>query len=68
MRGSCRPDRAPAETVIDVANTRAIVLSRPADVRQSFTGELRRYLRSQSEVPLTQQTSLTMARVLPPSD
>jgi SAM-dependent methyltransferase len=58
----------PADTIIDVENTRAIVLSWPADVRQSFTSELRHYLRSQPEVYLTQQTSLTMARVLPPSD
>jgi SAM-dependent methyltransferase len=57
-----------AETVIGVENTRAIVLSWPADVRQSFTEELRRYLRSQPEVPLTQLTSLTMARVQRPRD
>ena len=56
----------PAEVVIDVENTRAMVLSWPADVRQSFTDELRHYLRSQAEVHLTQLTSLTMARVPPP--
>lgn len=55
----------PAEVVIDVENTRAIVLSWPAAVRQSFTEELRGYLKSQTEVQLTQMTSLTMARVLP---
>jgi 2-polyprenyl-3-methyl-5-hydroxy-6-metoxy-1,4-benzoquinol methylase len=54
----------PTETVIGVENTRAIVLSWPEDVRQSFTDELRHYLRSHTEVPLTQLTSLTMARVL----
>jgi ubiquinone/menaquinone biosynthesis C-methylase UbiE len=58
----------PAETVIDVENTRAIVLSWPESVRQSFTDELRHYLSSQPEVPLTQLTSLTMARVLPRPD
>jgi hypothetical protein len=55
----------PTEVVIGVENTRAIVLSWPEDVRQSFTDELRHYLRSHTEVPLTQLTSLTMARVRP---
>jgi SAM-dependent methyltransferase len=56
----------PAEVVIGVENTRAIVLSWPEDVRRSFTHELRQHLRSQTEVHLTQMTSLTMARVLRP--
>jgi SAM-dependent methyltransferase len=58
----------PAETVIGVENTRATVLTWPEHVRHSFTDELRGYLRSQPEVHLTQQTSLTMARVLPHPD
>jgi ubiquinone/menaquinone biosynthesis C-methylase UbiE len=55
----------PAEAVIDVENTRATSLSWPADARHEFTAELRRQLRSQTEVHGTQHTSLTMARVLP---
>ena len=54
----------PADVVIGVENTRAIVLSWPEDVRRGFTEELRHQLRSQAEVPLTQTASLTMARVL----
>jgi ubiquinone/menaquinone biosynthesis C-methylase UbiE len=54
-----------ADAVIDVENTRATSLSWPADTRQEFTAELRHHLRSQTEVHLTQHTSLTMARVLP---
>ena len=64
-RTDARRTVLPAETVIDVENTRAIVLSWPEDVRRSFTDELRHYLRSQTVVHLTQLTSLTMARVLP---
>ena len=55
----------PAEVVIGVENTRATSLSWPADTRKEFTAELRRQLRSQTEVHVTQHTSLTMARVLP---
>jgi ubiquinone/menaquinone biosynthesis C-methylase UbiE len=55
----------PAETVIGVENTRATSLNWPDDIRREFTEELRHHLRSQAEVHLTQQTSLTMARVLP---
>jgi len=55
----------PAEAVIGVENTRAISLSWPDDIRRDFTEELRDHLRSQTEVQLTQETSLTMARVLP---
>jgi ubiquinone/menaquinone biosynthesis C-methylase UbiE len=55
----------PAETVVGVENTRATSLSWPDDIRREFTQELRHHLRSQTEVQLTQETSLTMARVLP---
>jgi ubiquinone/menaquinone biosynthesis C-methylase UbiE len=55
----------PAGTVVGVENTRATSLSWPDDIRQEFTEELRQHLRSQTEVQLTQETSLTMARVLP---
>jgi ubiquinone/menaquinone biosynthesis C-methylase UbiE len=54
-----------AETVVAVENTRATSLSWPEDIRREFTEELRHHLRSQTEVQLTQETSLTMARVLP---
>jgi ubiquinone/menaquinone biosynthesis C-methylase UbiE len=54
----------PVDAVIGVENTRATSLSWPADTRRAFTEELRRHLRFQAEVHLTQQTSLTMARVL----
>jgi ubiquinone/menaquinone biosynthesis C-methylase UbiE len=53
----------PVEVVVSVENTRASSLSWPDDVRQAFTDELRLRLRSQTEVHLTQQTTLTMARV-----
>jgi ubiquinone/menaquinone biosynthesis C-methylase UbiE len=55
----------PAETVVGVENTRATSLSWPDDSRREFTEQLRHHLRSQTEVQLTQQTSLTMARVPP---
>jgi len=55
----------PVEAVVSVENTRATSLSWPDDIRQEFTEELRQHLRSQTEVQLTQETSLTMARVLP---
>ena len=53
-----------AEAVIGVENTRATSLSWPDDIRREFTEQLRRHLRSQTEVQLTQETSLTMARAL----
>lgn len=56
----------PADVVIGVENTRAVVLSWPEDVRRSFTAELRHHLRSHPEVHLTQRTSLTMAQLAPP--
>jgi ubiquinone/menaquinone biosynthesis C-methylase UbiE len=55
----------PVEAVVGVENTRATSLSWPDDIRREFTEELRQHLRSQTEVQLTQETSLTMARVLP---
>ncbi|MGB6456820.1 MAG: class I SAM-dependent methyltransferase [Streptosporangiaceae bacterium] len=54
----------PAEAVIAVETTRATSLSWPDAARQEFTAALSRQLRSQTEVQLTQYTSLTMARVL----
>jgi ubiquinone/menaquinone biosynthesis C-methylase UbiE len=53
----------PVSAVISVETTRATSLSWPDDVRRGFTEELRRLLADQAEVHLTQQTSLTMARV-----
>ncbi len=58
----------PVADVIGVENTRATSLSWDEDSRRAFNGELRDHLRSQSEVGLTQETSATMARVLPRSD
>jgi ubiquinone/menaquinone biosynthesis C-methylase UbiE len=55
----------PAEAVIGVENTRATSLNWPDDIRREFTQQLRRHLGWQTEVQLTQETSLTMARVLP---
>jgi len=55
----------PAEAVIGVENTRATSLNWPGDIRQEFTEQLRHHLGSQTEVQLTQETSLTMARALP---
>jgi ubiquinone/menaquinone biosynthesis C-methylase UbiE len=54
----------PADVVIGVENTRGTSLSWPDDVRRGFTEELAHHLESQGEVHLTQQTSLTMARIL----
>jgi ubiquinone/menaquinone biosynthesis C-methylase UbiE len=56
------------ETVVAVENTRATSLSWPADAREEFTAELRRQLQAETEVQLTQQTTLTMARALPSSE
>jgi SAM-dependent methyltransferase len=53
----------PVEVVVGLENTRATSLSWPAEVRQEFNEELRRRLRSHGDVHLTQQTTLTMARV-----
>jgi ubiquinone/menaquinone biosynthesis C-methylase UbiE len=57
-----------AETVVGVENTRATSLNWPDDIRRDFTEELRHHLRFQTAVHLTQETSLTMARVLPRHD
>jgi ubiquinone/menaquinone biosynthesis C-methylase UbiE len=53
----------PVDAVVGVENTRAVSLSWRDDVRQGFTDELRRHLRSQTDVHLTQETTLTMARL-----
>jgi ubiquinone/menaquinone biosynthesis C-methylase UbiE len=55
----------PADAVIGVENTRATSLIWPDEVRRGFTEELRQRLRPEADVPLTQQTELTMARALP---
>jgi ubiquinone/menaquinone biosynthesis C-methylase UbiE len=55
----------PAEVVIGVENTRATSLSWGEDARRRFTEELRGQLRSQPEVSLSQETTLTMAPVEP---
>jgi ubiquinone/menaquinone biosynthesis C-methylase UbiE len=55
----------PVEAVIGVENTRATSLSWPDDIRREFTEQLRHHLRSQTEVQLTQETSLMMARARP---
>jgi hypothetical protein len=55
----------PAETVIGVETTRATFLSWPEDIRRRFVGKLRSHLQSRAEVHLTQETSVTMAQVLP---
>jgi ubiquinone/menaquinone biosynthesis C-methylase UbiE len=55
----------PVDVVIGVENTRATSLSWSDQTRRGFTDGLRHHLRSQREVRLTQETSLTMARVLP---
>ena len=57
----------PAETVIGVENTRATSLSWPEDVRRDFTAELCDQIGAATKVHLTQETSVTMARVLPPA-
>jgi ubiquinone/menaquinone biosynthesis C-methylase UbiE len=54
----------PVDVVIGVENTRATSLSWPDYIRRGFSEELRHHLRSQTEVQLTQQTSVTMARIL----
>jgi ubiquinone/menaquinone biosynthesis C-methylase UbiE len=57
----------PVDAVVGVENTRATSLSWPAAARQEFTERLHLALRSQGEVQLTQETTLTMARVRQPS-
>jgi ubiquinone/menaquinone biosynthesis C-methylase UbiE len=64
QRAHSREMARPAQVVIGTENTRATSLSWPAETRQEFTEELKRLLRDQAEVPLTQHTSLTMARAL----
>jgi len=54
----------PAATVIGLESTRAAALTWPDDVRREFAEELRQYLGTRTEVPLTLHTSVTMAPVL----
>jgi ubiquinone/menaquinone biosynthesis C-methylase UbiE len=56
----------PAEAIVAVENTRATSLSWPDEMRREFTAELRQQIGSATEVHLTQETSVTMARVLAP--
>jgi ubiquinone/menaquinone biosynthesis C-methylase UbiE len=63
-----QPMARPPEAVIAVESTRATFLSWPEDMRRGFTEELRQHVDPQAEVRLTQQTSLTMARVPFPRD
>jgi ubiquinone/menaquinone biosynthesis C-methylase UbiE len=51
-----------ASAVVGIENTRATALSWPAEEREGFTAQLRELLAGRSEVRLTRQTSLTMAR------
>ncbi len=53
-----------AGAVVAAENTGATSLSWPDATRREFTAELRRQLRSQPEVQLTQHTSVPMARAL----
>jgi hypothetical protein len=55
----------PSEVVVGVENTRATSLSWPEATRRGFTDELTSRLGTGAEVTLTQETSLTMAQVLP---
>jgi SAM-dependent methyltransferase len=64
-RTHVQPIVRPVADVIGLENTRATSLSWPDDVRREFTEELGRHLGSRTEVLLRQQTSLSMARVLP---
>jgi ubiquinone/menaquinone biosynthesis C-methylase UbiE len=57
----------PAEVVIGVESTRATFLSWPADIRRGFLDELRSHLGPGTQVQLTQESSVTMARALPRS-
>ena len=54
----------PVDVVIGVENTRATSLSWSAEIRQGFNDELRANLGPLAEVPLSQETKLTMAQVL----
>ncbi len=51
-----------ASVVAGLENTRATALSWPAEERQEFTAQLREVLAGYTDVQLTQQTSLAMAR------
>jgi SAM-dependent methyltransferase len=63
LREHARQAMMAADAVVGVENTRAVTLSWPAAVRDTFTDELRGHLGSQAEVPVTFHVQLTMARV-----
>jgi SAM-dependent methyltransferase len=65
-RGHSQKMTLPVDVVIGVENTRATSLSWDADARQGFNDELRLNLASLAEVPLSQDTKLTMAQVVGP--
>jgi len=52
-----------AEAVVDLEQTRATTLSFSDSMRAAFVADLRRLLAGIEIVPLTQETSLTMARL-----
>jgi 2-polyprenyl-3-methyl-5-hydroxy-6-metoxy-1,4-benzoquinol methylase len=62
MQTHQRRTTMPAAAVAGIENTRATVLSWPAEERQEFTAQLRELLAGRAEVQLTQRTSLAMAR------
>jgi hypothetical protein len=53
-----------AESAIGVENTRATSLSWTDEERRQFNAEFRQHLRSQTEVQLTMESGVTMARVM----
>jgi ubiquinone/menaquinone biosynthesis C-methylase UbiE len=55
----------PRGAVVDLERTRATVLSYEPDTRTRFLDELRTLLANLPEVPFTQESTLTMARVAP---
>ncbi len=55
----------PAESVLQIENTRSTALSWPPDVRRQFQAELAERLSGQPEVSLTRFSWATMARVAP---
>lgn len=64
-RRSCEERTSyPVDAVIGVENTRATTLSWTADVRAEFSAQLREHLRGQTDVRLTVESAVTMARVL----
>lgn len=53
----------PAEVMVALECTRATFLSYDAPTRERFVADLRHLLDGQAEIPLTQETVMTMARV-----